>query len=162
MKPLKTHLKHNCGKPRVNLTIPLILIILISLLSTSISFNIISQTASAADSLYYDFIAEADNASWMSGAGSLPFPGSDDDGRGFALYRDGWQLEDNSIRNRALETHPQWVSGGWIMGKYPQLTVPADAELKVTVGFFKGATGSDGVIFKVQFEEGQTTQTLLT
>jgi hypothetical protein len=48
------------------------------------------------------------------------------------------------------------------MGKYPQMTVPADAQLEVTVGFFKGATGSDGVIFKVQFEEGQTTQTLLT
>lgn len=139
-----------------------VITLLVCLLSASLPFNIISQTASAADSLFYDFIAEADNASWMSGAGSLPFPGSDSDNRGFALFRDGWQLEDNSTRARALETHPQWVASGWIMGKYPQLTVPADAELKITVGFFKGATGSDGVIFKVQFEEGQTTQTLLT
>lgn len=139
-----------------------VITLLICLLGDSLPFNIISQTASAADGLFYDFIAQAPSASWMSGAGSLSFPGSDSDNRGFALFRDGWQLEDNSTRNRALETHPQWVSGGWIMGKYPQLTVPANAELKITVGFFKEATGSDGVIFKVQFEEGQTTQTLIT
>lgn len=139
-----------------------VITLLICLLGTSLPFNIISQTASAADSLFYDFITQAPSASWMSGAGSLPFPGSDSDSRGFALFRDGWQLEDDSTRARALETHPQWVSSGWIMGKYPQLTVPADAELKIMVGFFKGATGSDGVTFKVQFEEGQITQTLLT
>jgi hypothetical protein len=39
------------------------------------------------------------------------------------------------------------------MGRYPELTVPSNAELKVTVGFFKGATGSDGVTFEVKFEE---------
>jgi hypothetical protein len=141
--------------------ISVIAALLICLLGTTLPFNIIGQTASA-DSLFYDFIAQAPSASWMSGAGSLPFPGSDSDSRGFALYRDGWQLEDNSTWGRVLETHPEWVSNGWIMGKYPQLTVPPDAELEVTMGFFKGATGSDGVTFKVQFEEGQTTQTLLT
>ncbi len=96
---------------------------------------------------------QAPNASWGSGAGSLPFPGSDSDNRGFACYRDNWQLEDNSTRARVLETHPQWVSNGWIMGRYPQLTVPSNAELEVAVGFFKGATGSDGITFEVQFEE---------
>jgi hypothetical protein len=137
-------------------------LLLVCLLSTNLPLNINNQTASAAESLFYDFIAQASSATWVSGAGSLPFPGSDSDSRGFVLYRDGWQLEDNSTRTRALETHPQWVDGGWIIGKYPQMTVPAGAELKITVGFLKGATGSDGVIFKVQFEEGQTTQTLLT
>jgi hypothetical protein len=136
--------------------------LLVCLLSTSLPLNISNQTASAADNVFYDFIAQADNASWSSGAGSLPFPGSDSDSRGFALYRDSWQLEDNSTRARVLETHPQWVNGGWIMGRYPQVTVPSDAELKIIVGFLNGATGSDGVIFKVQFEEGQTRQTILT
>lgn len=141
--------------------VSVIAILLVCLLSTSLPLSLDSQTASA-DSLFYDFIAQAPSAIWISGAGSLPFPGSDSDSRGFALYRDNWQLEDDSTRARALETHPQWVAGGWITGKYPQLTVPTDAELKVTMGFFKGATGSDGVTFKVQFEEGQTTQTILT
>jgi hypothetical protein len=136
--------------------------LLVCLLSTSLPLNISNQTASAADNVFYDFIVQADNASWSTGAGSLPFPGSDSDSRGFALYRDSWQLEDNSTRARVLETHPQWVNGGWIMGRYPQVTVPSDAELKIIVGFLNGATGSDGVIFKVQFEEGQTRQTILT
>jgi hypothetical protein len=144
--------------------LPVILtaILLLSLLGTSLLINISYQTASAADSLFYDFIAQASNASWSSGAGSLPFPGSDSDSRGFALYRDNWQLEDNSTPSRVLETHPQWVSDGWIMGKYPQLTVPANAELKISVGFISGATGSDGAIFQVKFEEGQNTQTILS
>jgi len=136
--------------------------LLVCLLSASFPFAINSDSASASDSVFYDFITQADDASWSSGAGSLPFPGSDDDSRGFALYRDDWQLEDDSNWERVLETHPQWENGGWIMGIYPQVTVPEGAELKITVGFCKGATGSDGVIFKVQFEEGQNIQTLLT
>jgi hypothetical protein len=144
------------------LSVILTAILLLSLLGTSLLINISYRTASAADSLFYDFIAQASNASWSSGAGSLPFPNSDSDSRGFALYRDNWQLEDNSTPSRVLETHPQWVSNGWIMGKYPQLTVPDNAELQVMVGFIKGATGSDGAIFQVKFEEGQNTQTILS
>jgi hypothetical protein len=133
--------------------VPIIAILLLCLLSSSLPFSTHSRIVSAADSVFYDFITEAPSASWSSGAGSLPFPSSDSDSRGFALYRDNWQLEDNSTWARALETHPQWVSNGWIMGVYPQMTVPSDAELKVTVGFFKGATVSDGVTFEVKFEE---------
>jgi len=133
--------------------VPMTVVLLLCLLLSSIPFRTHNGIAFAADSIFYDFVNEASKASWESGAGSLPFPGSDNDSRGFALYRDKWQLEDNSTKARALETHPQWVSNGWIMGRYPELTVPADAELKVTVGFFKGATGSDGVTFEVKFEE---------
>jgi hypothetical protein len=128
-------------------------VLLLSLLPNNSPFTIHSRAVSAADSVFYDFVAQASSASWSSGAGTLPFPGSDSDSRGFALYRDDWQLEDDSTWTRALETHPQWVSNGWIMGVYPQVTVPSDAELKVTVGFFKEATGSDGVTFEVRFEE---------
>jgi hypothetical protein len=123
------------------------------LLSGSLLSTTHSRTVAAADSVFYDFITQAATASWSSGAGSLPFPGSDSDSRGFALYRNNWQLEDNNIWAKVLETHPQWVSNGWIMGVYPQMTVPSGAELKVTVGFFKGATGSDGVTFEVKFQE---------
>ena len=133
--------------------VPIIAILLLCLLSSSLPFSIPSRTISAAESVFYDFITEASSASWSSSVGSLPFPGSDSDSRGFALYRDNWQLEDNSTWTRTLETHPQWISNGWIMGVYPQVTVPSNVELKVTVGFFKGAAGSDGVTFEVKFEE---------
>lgn len=147
---------------RKPLLVMLSAILLISLLSSGFLLNINRGTASAADSLFYDFIAQASDASWSSGAGSLPFPGDDEDSRGFALYRYKCQLEDGSIGAEVLETHPEWESNGWIMGRYPQLTVPANAELKISVGFISGATGSDGVTFEVQFEEGQTIQTILT
>jgi len=153
---------HKHLSQRKPLLVVLSAILLISLLSSGFLLNINHGTASAADSLFYNFIAQASNASWSSGAGSLPFPGSDNDSRGFALYRDNWQLEDNSTPSRVLETHPEWESNGWIMGRYPQLTIPANAELKISVGFISGATGSDGVTFQVQFEEGQTIQTILT
>lgn len=162
MEVLKIQAKCNHLNQRKALTISVIAIVLLSLLSGSLPFSVNHRTASATDSLFYDFIAQASSASWGSGAGSLPFPGSDSDSRGFACYRDNWQLEDNSTRVRVLETHPQWVSNGWIMGRYPQLTVPSEAELRVTVGFLKGATGTDGVTFEVQFEEGQNRQTILS
>jgi len=133
--------------------VPIIAVLLLCLLSSSLPFGTYSRTASAADSVFYDFIDQAASAYWSSGAGNLPFPGSDSDSRGFALYRNNWQLEDNKTWTKVLETHPQWVSNGWIMGAYPQMTVPSNAELKVTVGFFKGAIGSDGVIFEVKFEQ---------
>ncbi|MFC2045274.1 CARDB domain-containing protein [Chloroflexota bacterium] len=116
-----------------------------------------------ADNFYYDFISEAEHASWSSGAGGLPFPGMASDSRGFALHRSSlFKLEDGSSGSQVLETHPEWVSSGWIMGRYPAMTIPAGAELRITVGFLQGATESDGVTFKVQFEEGQTRQTVLS
>jgi len=157
MEVLKISTAHNHLSRRKTLLALIIITSIISLLGTTFTFdtNVDDKTVSAADSVFYDFISKAPTASWGSGAGSLPFPGSDSDSRGFALYRDKAQLEDGSTRARVLETHPQWVSNGWIMGAYPQLTIPSDAELKVTVGFLQGATGSDGVTFEIQFEEFQ-------
>jgi hypothetical protein len=119
------------------------------------------KSESTSTTVFYDFVSNAGSASWSSGAGALPFPGSDSDSRGFALYRTQAILEDNNTYSKVLETHPQWVDLGWIQGIYPQLTVPTNAKLNVTVGFLKGATNTDGVIFRVYFRQGQTQQTLL-
>lgn len=156
MEVLKISTAPNHLSRRKTLLALIIITSIISLLGTTFTFdtNVDDKTVSAAG-VFYDFISKAPTASWGSGAGSLPFPGSDSDNRGFALYRDKAQLEDGSTRARVLETHPQWVSNGWIMGVYPQLTIPSDAELKITVGFLQGATGGDGVTFEIQFEEFQ-------
>jgi len=108
--------------------VPVTILLLLSLLSASPSFTTDTRTVSASDSVFHDFVAQAASAYC-------------------ALYRDNWQLEDNNTWARVLETHPQWVSGGWIIGMYPELTVPAGAELKVKVGL------SDGVTFEVRFSE---------
>ena len=64
----------------------------------------------------YDFVGRASQAGWRSGAGALPFPGSDTDSRGFALYRIDAILEDGSQWQKVLQTHPQWVDNGYIQG----------------------------------------------
>jgi len=154
MKVLRISTAHNHLNRRKTLLTLIIITIVTSLLGTTFPFNTnVDNKTVAADSVFYDFVTQASTASWGSGAGSLPFPGKDNDSRGFACYRNNWQLEDDSTWARVLETHPQWVNGGWIMGRYPELTIPSGAELKLTVGFFKGATGTDGVTFAVQFEE---------
>lgn len=157
-----SHSNHKHLIRREVLSVLLIVVILVCLLSTIVPLGMNIPNAYADEDVFYDFIAEASKASWGSGAGSLPFPGTDNDNRGFALYRNNAQLEDNSTKALVLETHPQWVSNGWIMGKYPQLTIPTGVELEVTLGFLYGATGTDGVIFEVQFEEGQNRQTILS
>jgi len=107
----------------------------------------------AAGQTIYDFVDHASEAQWSSGAGALPFPGDPSDSRGFARYVYNARLEDDSTWSKVLETHPQRVSGGWIMGVYPQQTVPANSQLTVRVGFLAGATGTDGVKFDVYFDE---------
>jgi len=163
MKLLRIPTAHSHLNRRKTLLALMTITLIASLLGATFPFNTnVNDRTVSADSVFYDFISKASTASWTSEAGSLLFPGSENDDKGFALYRDNWQLEDGSTWARVLETHPQWVSNGWIMGRYPKLTIPSGAELKVTVGFLKGATGTDGVTFEVQFEEGQSRQTILS
>lgn len=140
------------------------LFILLSLMA--IAFPLTPRTSQAADgTYYYDFIAHAAEAGWSSGAGSLPFPGNLDDSRGFACYRDNIRTEDGSTYSRVLETHPQWIQGGYISGRYPEVTVMPGTELYLRVGFLEGAEGTDGVTFQVYFhyQEGETpTQSTVT
>jgi len=85
---VKVHIKHNRRKLSRVLTFPVLLILLASLLIVGLPLGTNNKAVSAADGVFYDFISKASSASWASGAGSLPFPGSDSDSRGFALYRD--------------------------------------------------------------------------
>jgi len=125
--------------------------LLIALVNIALVNNSVISVAAAP--ALYDFIEHAPDAQWSSGAGALPFPGDPSDSRGFARYVLNARLEDGSTWSKVLETHPQWVSGGWIMGVYPQQTVPANSQLTVRVGFLAGATGTDGVKFDVYFDE---------
>ena len=82
----------------------------------------------------------AATADWRSGAaGILPFPGSDIDNRGFVLIRDDATLSDGSTAT-VLETHPQWVDDGFIVGKYtlPQPIIAGD-HVRASVGLLLGA-----------------------
>jgi titin len=65
-------------------------------------------------------------------------------------------MEDDTTQKKVLETHPQWISTGWIQGAYYNVKVPSGATLNVKAGFLKGATGSNGVLYSVRFQEKGT------
>lgn len=117
------------------------LISILLLLALSLPFPTFSIQADT-----YDFVASANLASGSSAAGSLGFPGVEADERGFAPWKDKVKMEEGSQSPRVLESHLQWVTNGWIAAIYPAFTVPANAMLELTVGFFEGATGSNGVL----------------
>jgi hypothetical protein len=139
--------------------LPVVLIIFLLPLSLSPQ-----KTSSAvqAQTTVFDFIDKASQASWRSGAGALTFPGQEDDERGFALFRQGALLEDGSTASLVLETHPQWVTNGFIAGVYPARAIAAGSDLYVKVGFLSGAAGSDGVTFQVKVgQPGMQAATIL-
>jgi len=82
----------------------------------------VQVTVSSGANPTVDLLDAASSAAWSSGAGTLPFNGSDGDDRGFVILRQGFQLEDGSTPARVLETHPQWVADGFIQGDF---TLPA-------------------------------------
>lgn len=93
-------------------------------------------------SVVYDLVSAAPGAAWSNGVDALPWDGSIGDPRGFAKWRDGEQLEDGSRPSRVLQTHPEWVSNGSIIGTF---TLPAPIQVgdrfRAKVGFLAGATG---------------------
>jgi uncharacterized cupredoxin-like copper-binding protein len=111
------------------------------------------KAVSVAAEVLVDFVNVANLADWKSGnpETDLSFGGSTSDSNGFACYRTSIKLEDGATYSKVLETHPKWVASGWIDGFYPVLTVPLGAWLVADVGFINGATGSDGVTFRVWF-----------
>ncbi len=111
------------------------------------------KAVSVAAEVLVNFVNAANLAEWKAGspAVTLTFPGSTSDSNGFACHRTSVKLEDGDTYAKVLETHPKWVSSGWIEGFYPPLTVPLGAWFVADVGFINGATGSDGVTFRVWF-----------
>jgi hypothetical protein len=103
--------------------------------------------------IVYDLVASANKAYWESGAGGLPWPGSEVDDRGFAINRDGFRMEDGLIHGLTLETHPQWVPGGFIDGAFTDIyssgyTVASNDTFVAVVGFLENANAGE-VTFKV-------------
>jgi len=63
----------------------------------------------------YDFTANAASAVWTSGAGTLPFPGTDGDARGFGLKLDNPKFESGvTSSSPGLLMSPQNIYNGYI------------------------------------------------
>ncbi len=97
----------------------------------------------------YDLYKHANAAKWKTNAGELKFPGTSADKQGFVLTMDnGIICPDNKAKN-LLQTHPEWVNGGWIEGRYPVMILGSNFKFRATGAMLKGATNSDGVIMSV-------------
>lgn len=90
----------------------------------------------------FDFLSAAPAATWSNGHDLLPWNGTPDDARGFARWRDGEELEDGSWPARVLETHPEQVPNGNIVGLFtlPTPVRPGD-RFVARLGFLAGAVG---------------------
>jgi hypothetical protein len=99
----------------------------------------------------YDFVANVCTATWFSGAGQQPCPGSDGNANGFVLIKNAPKLENNTIDNRpGLLTYPQNVNNGYIQGIYPAYKVKAGDKFRTTIGCEGGAT-TCYVVFKLDY-----------
>lgn len=109
-------------------------------------------TPSYPSGIVLDLLAAAPSASWTSSLGAhvLTF-GVEGDPRGFVVWRDYPVLEDGSQPARVLQTHPQWVDEGMIVGDYalPRPIVPGD-RFRARVGFLSGAHGQVTFVLAVR------------
>lgn len=102
----------------------------------------------------YDFVENAPSAAWTSGAGALPFPGSDGDSKGFARRVDAPKLEDGTISSLpGLLMSPQNVTDGYVQGVYPAFRVERGDRFQATIGCEPNATAC-WVNFRLQYQVG--------
>lgn len=101
-----------------------------------------------------DFAADAGQAAWTSGAGTLPFPGTDGDAKGFAIKLDSVKMETGNTENRpSLLTFPQNVNNGYIQGLYPAFRVERGDRFQATIGCQHSYTGCY-ITYRLEYQIG--------
>jgi len=102
----------------------------------------------------YDFAVNACAASWYSGAGALPCPGTDGDAKGFVLKVSNPKLETGVTDTRpGLLTFPQNVQNGYIQGFYPPFKVQKGDRFRSIINCEGGATNCY-VAFRLDYQTG--------
>ena len=111
-----------------------------------VDINVVST-----DAVIYDFVANAPYAKWKSGAGTLLYPGTSGDRRGFSYQVDRPHLEDDSYDTLpGLLTVPQNKYNGYIQATYPEFQVQQGDKLQTLVNCEFGATGCY-VTFRIDY-----------
>ena len=105
------------------------------------------------DMVAFDFVASAPYAQWKSSTGTLPFPGTSGDSRGYAYQVNNPQLEDGTIEPQSgLLTVPQNKFNGYIQAMYPEFLVQQGDQFQTTVNCEYGATGCY-VTFRLDYRD---------
>ena len=102
----------------------------------------------------YDFVANAASAIWASGAGTLAFPGTNNDAKGFGLKLDNPKLENGTTDSvPGLLMAPQNVTNGFIQAMYPAIRVEKGDRFQATIGCEYGAS-TCYVNFRLEYQIG--------
>jgi hypothetical protein len=110
-----------------------------------------------------DFASSAGVASWQSGAGKLPFPGKDEDSRGFAIKLDVARLETGAtFTGPTLLMVPQNKTDGYIQGLYPAQTIQNGDHFQSTIGCQFEAPTSCYVTYRIDYRTSAGVRTLWT
>jgi hypothetical protein len=89
----------------------------------------------------YDFATNACDATWYSGVGKLPCPGTDNDNNGFVLKISNPRLETGATDTRpAILTFPQALNDGYIQGIYPSFKVQKGDRFRSIINCEYGTT----------------------
>ena len=118
--------------------------------------------------LLYDFLSQAKNAEWVSGAGGEPgttllFNGDDDDPNGVAKIKDAVKLETGATSGKVLFTFPKHAADGFVLGTYPAYLVQSGDHLKGKLGFILNpddTCGNGRVKFQIYAKSGAETKLL--
>jgi hypothetical protein len=94
----------------------------------------------------FSFHEKVGTATWTSNSGTLTFPGSTGDSQGFVVYQNGQKLEDGNTYNKILETHPAWVTGGFIQGIYTVGEIRPGDRFRTRIGFLYGEGVKEGKV----------------
>jgi hypothetical protein len=122
--------------------------------ATAINASPAELKVSATDTMAYDFVANYCSATWTSGAGTLPCPGTDGAASGYVLKVTSPQLENGSIDTApGLVIAPQNVTGGFIQGVYPAYTVQSGDRFQSIVNCAYGASACY-VLFRLDYKIG--------
>ncbi len=121
---------------------------------TGVSFYADINVSAPQSGVPYSFIANMCQASWTSGAGSLPCPGADNDARGFVMRVDNPILETGYVDDEpVLVMYPQMINDGVIHGTYPAFHVESGYHFLTTVGCAYKATNCY-VTFRLDYQIG--------
>jgi len=109
----------------------------------------------------YSFADLYCSAAWSTAAGALPCPGKESDTQGTVVQLKDANLENGSgTEGLSLYTIAQPVGGGYVVGKFPAIMVPQNADFRAQVGCRNGVAGCF-VRFKVTAQVDNGTEQVL-
>ena len=115
-----------------------------------------------ASGVLFDFLANADAATWTSGVGSEPgsvlaFDGDAGDPNGAAKLMDQVRLETGAFSGKLLLMFPRHDDRGYVSGLFPTYKVQRGDHLRARIGFMipsGNSCGSGRALFQVYYKEG--------